>query len=220
VKELNLEEKVAEIAQKYNLPAELVKGVTPKRLFRMVEVLERRQKGLQFFMDYVYSHHNLSAIVRSGDAVNIEKLYYRHQTRTKLNSQVTMGAERWLFIEQVEEIEEFYRQKKGEGFQIVSTDLTSRSIDFREVDYTRPTLIVVGNEVDGVSPETRKWADINVIIPMYGMSQSLNVSVASAVLLYEAQRQRAEKGLYTRPLLSPEEIGATLSRWLEREVKG
>ena len=184
----------------------------------MRKVLETRQDTLRVFMDYVYSHHNLSAIVRSCDAVNVGKLYYRHQKRVKLNNEITMGAHKWLFIEYVDEIEKFYENLKKDGYQIVVTLLDEDTIDFREVDYTKPTLIVLGNEVDGASEVSIKYADKKVIIPMYGMSQSLNVSVANAVILYEAQRQRANKGMYDKPQLSQEIIEETLKKWAYDDI--
>jgi len=175
-------------------------------------------------MDYVYSPHNLAAIVRTCDAVNIGKLYYRHQKKVKLNNEITMGAHKWIFHEYVEDIEKFYQDIKKEGYQVVVTLLDEDTVDFREVDYTKPTLIVLGNEVDGASETSIKYADKKVIIPMYGMSQSLNVSVANAVILYEAQRQRSLKGMYDKPQLPPEIIKKTLKKWayddiIEKELR-
>jgi tRNA (guanosine-2'-O-)-methyltransferase len=192
--------------------------VTPQRLEKMKRVLQTRQNTLRVFMDYVYSHHNLSAIVRTCDAVNVGKLYYRHQKKLRLNSEITMGAHKWLFIEYVEDIEKFYQNLKEEGYQIVVTLLDKEAIDFREVDYTKPTLIVLGNEVDGASKTSIKYADKKVIIPMYGMSQSLNVSVANGVILYEAQRQRALKGMYNKPSLPPQLIEQTLKQWAYYDI--
>ncbi len=198
--------------------------VSEERLNKMKKILKTRQDTLRVFMDYVYSHHNLSAIVRTCDAVNIGKLYYRHQKKVKLNNEITMGAHKWIFHEYVEDIEKFYQDIKNQGYQVVVTLLDKDTIDFREVDYTKPTLIVLGNEVDGASEVSIKYADKKVIIPMYGMSQSLNVSVANAVILYEAQRQRQTKGMYDTPQLSPEVIEKTLKKWayddiIENEIK-
>ena len=198
--------------------------VSEERLNKMKKILQTRQDTLRVFMDYVYSHHNLSAIVRTCDAVNIGKLYYRHQKKVKLNNEITMGAHKWIFHEYVEDIEKFYQDIKNQGYQVVVTLLDKDTIDFREVDYTKPTLIVLGNEVDGASEVSIKYADKKVIIPMYGMSQSLNVSVANAVILYEAQRQRQAKGMYDTPQLSPEVIEKTLKKWayddiIENEIK-
>jgi tRNA (guanosine-2'-O-)-methyltransferase len=190
----------------------------------MKKILNTRQDTLRVFMDYVYSPHNLSAIVRTCDAVNVGKLYYRHQKKVKLNNEITMGAHKWIFHEYVDDIEKFYENIKSQGYQVVVTLLDEDTIDFREVDYTKPTLIVLGNEVDGASETSIKYADKKVIIPMYGMSQSLNVSVANAVILYEAQRQRALKGMYDKPQLPKEVIEKTLKKWayddiIEKELK-
>ncbi|NPA88329.1 MAG: tRNA (guanine-N2)-dimethyltransferase [Epsilonproteobacteria bacterium] len=198
--------------------------VSEERLNKMKRILETRQDTLRVFMDYVYSPHNLSAIVRTCDAVNVGKLYYRHQKKVKLNNEITMGAHKWIFHEYVDDIEKFYKDIKSQGYQVVVTLLDEDTVDFREVDYTKPTLIVLGNEVDGASEVSIKYADKKVIIPMYGMSQSLNVSVANAVILYEAQRQRAAKGMYDKPQLPQEIIEKTLKKWayddiIEKELK-
>jgi len=192
--------------------------VSEERLNKMKRILETRQDTLRVFMDYVYSNHNLSAIVRTCDAVNVGKLYYRHQKKVKLNNEITMGAHKWIFHEYVEDIEKFYKDIKSQGYQVVVTLLDEDTIDFREVDYTQPTLIVLGNEVDGASETSIKYADKKVIIPMYGMSQSLNVSVANAVILYEAQRQRVNKGMYDKPQLPPEIIEKTLKKWAYEDI--
>jgi len=192
--------------------------VTEERLNKMKKILNTRQNTLRVFMDYVYSPHNLSAIVRTCDAVNVGKLYYRHQKKVRLNNEITMGAHKWLFTEYVEDIEQFYKDIKEKGYQVVVTLLDEDTIDFREVDYTKPTLIVLGNEVDGASEVSIKYADKKVIIPMYGMSQSLNVSVANAIILYEAERQRKAKGMYDIPSLPQDLIEKTLKKWAYEDI--
>lgn len=198
--------------------------VSDERLEKMKKILNTRQNTLRVFMDNVFSTHNLSAIVRTCDAVNIGKLYYRHQKKVRLNNDITMGAHKWIFHEYVEDIENFYQNIKSQNYQIVVTMLDKQSVDFKEVDYTKPTLIVLGNEVEGISDVSIEYADKKVIIPMFGMSQSLNVSVANAVILYEAQRQRAIKGMYETPSLSNELIEKTLKKWayddiIEKELR-
>ena len=198
--------------------------VSEERLNKMKNILFTRQNTLRVFMDYVFSTHNLSAIVRTCDAVNVGKLYYRHQKKVKLNNDITMGSHKWIFHEYVNDIENFYQKIKSRGFQVVVTLLDQDTIDFREVDYTKPTLIVLGNEVEGASEISIKYADKKVIIPMYGMSQSLNVSVANAIILYEAQRQRVLKGMYDKASLPQEIIEKTLKKWayddiIEKELR-
>ena len=190
--------------------------VNEERLEKMKQVLYSRQKDLIVFMDNVYSNHNLSAIIRTADAVNVGKVFYRHEEAQKLNDNITMGAHNWVFNEYVNDIEKFYKNMKN--YQIIVTALDEESVDFREIDYTIPTLIVLGNEVNGVSKESLKYATKKVIIPMAGMTQSLNVSVASGVILYEAQRQRSLKKMYEKKQLDNEVINKTLKKWAYDDI--
>jgi len=194
--------------------------VLEKRLKRLREVLERRQKDLIVFADNVKNEHNFSAIVRTCDAVGVLYLYYYHAEgkKAKINEGITQGSHKWLFIEKVENPVEKLLEFKEKGFQIVATWLSKESVNFREVDYTKPTVLVVGNELQGVSPEVVEISDKKIVIPMYGMAQSLNVSVATGIILYEAQRQREEKGMYKKPSLSEEEIQRILRKWAYEDV--
>ena len=194
--------------------------VLERRLKRLKEVLERRQKDLVLFVDNVKNEHNFSAIIRTCDAVGVLKIFYTHSEDkdVKINRGVTQGAHKWVFLVRVKDAVETLKRFKSEGFQIVATALLPDSEDFRKVDYTKPTVIVVGNEQEGVSEDILKVADRKVIIPMFGMVQSLNVSVATGVILYEAQRQRYEKGMYSKPSLSEEEIELILKKWAYEDI--
>ncbi len=193
--------------------------ITEKRLEKIKKVLQKRQKDLQVFTDNVKNQHNFSAILRTCDATGVLYLYYRFLGQGNLiNEEITMGSHKWVIHQEIENLEKFFKQKKEEGFQILATYLSEDSVDFRSIDYTKPTLIVVGNEIQGVSEEVLKYADKQIIIPMYGMAQSLNVSVATAVILYEAQRQRAKKGMYDKPSLSEEEIDKIIQKWSTEDV--
>ena len=194
--------------------------VEPQRLRKLIEILLRRQKDLIVFSENVKNEHNFSAIIRTCDAVGVLNIYYTYEgNKTKIyNEHITMGSHKWVFLHKVDDAVKTLRELKEKGFQVVATRLVGNSVHFREVDYTKPTVIVVGNELEGVSEEVAKEADFNVVIPMYGMAQSLNVSVATAVLLYEAERQRAAKGFYEKPQLSIDEIKAILKKWAYEDV--
>ncbi len=194
--------------------------VQEKRLKRMVDVLNKRQKDLILFVDDVKNEHNFSAIIRTCDAVGILYLYYYYSLNREIpiNEGITMGAHKWVLLEKVNHKVEVLEELKNKGFQIVSTFLSEKSIDFRSVDYTKPTVIVVGNEMSGVSEEIVDISDYQIIIPMYGMVQSLNVSVATGVILYEAQRQRKKAGMYEKPSLSEEEREEILRKWAFEDV--
>ncbi len=194
--------------------------VLERRLERIKEVLKRRQKDLVLFVDDVKNEHNFSALIRTCDAVGVLRIYYFHEggKEVPVNESVSVGSERWVFLERVEDKVSKLKELKDQGFQIVVTWISEESEDFRRVDYTVPTVIVVGNELKGVSEEILPLADRKVKIPMFGMARSLNVSVATGVILYEAERQREEKGMYEKPSLSEEEMERIMERWAFEDV--
>ncbi len=194
--------------------------VLERRLRKFEEVLRRRQKDLVLFVENVKNEHNFSAIVRTCDAVGVLNVYFYHEGGKSLpiNEGITMGAHKWVLLHRVDEPITALKSLRRKGFQVVSTWLNEDSVDFRSVDYTKPTLIVVGNELDGVSERVAELSDVRIKIPMVGMVQSLNVSVATAVILYEAQRQRELKGMYEYPSLSQEEIEHIIHKWAYEDV--
>ncbi len=217
LKEAKFQQKVEEVLKALEGENYLVE---PQRLKKLVEILLRRQKDLVLFSENVKNEHNFSALIRTADAVGVLNIYYTYDgNKTKIyNEHITMGSHKWVFLHKVNNAVETLKKLKEEGFQIVATRLAENSLHFREVDYTKPTVVIVGNELDGVSEEVAQVADFNVVIPMYGMAQSLNVSVATAVILYEAQRQREAKGMYEKPQLTLEEIKNILRKWAYEDI--
>lgn len=168
-------------------------------------MLQHRQPDLTLVMDNVNKAHNLAAIIRSCDAVGIHQIHavsYRRSIHTKQNA--AAGSSKWIKISLENEIEKVFRDLRSQGLQILVASSKPGSVDFRNVDYTVPTALVVGAEWTGPSDETVKLSDKGIYIPMQGMVESLNVSVAAAVILFEAQRQRLEKGMYGSSRFSPE----------------
>ena len=194
--------------------------VLPRRLSRMREVLSCRQKDLILFMDQVKNEHNFSALIRTAEAVGIFRILYGYEEDrpAPINEAVTLGAHRWICLERVESPVEKLREFREQGFQVVVTWLGAGTMDFREVNYTRPTVIVVGNEVEGVSPDLLTLATHRIKIPMMGMVRSLNVSVATGIILYEAFRQREAAGLYNQPQLTEKEREKILRKWAYEDI--
>jgi len=196
--------------------------INEKRLARIKEILTRKQPLLQVMLDNVHSSQNLSAIIRSSDAVGVLDIYYstKEDETLRIHKTITQGAHRWTHRYRINDRDKvaFLKQKKSEGFQVVVTHLEERAISFREVDYTKPTLLVMGNEKEGVSPEVIAQADKIIIIPMQGMVQSLNVSVATALILYEAQRQLENSGCYDTPRLSMDKREEIKNDWIYRDT--
>ncbi|MCS7051397.1 MAG: RNA methyltransferase, partial [Thermomicrobium sp.] len=195
--------------------------ITERRVQRMHEVLARRQPDLTVVLENVHDPHNVSAVLRSCDAVGVltVHLVYTVEPFPQLSENVSGSALKWLDLVFHPSIAECYRTLREQGFTIYATDLRdpSRSLDLYDLDLTAPVALVFGNEQRGVSDEAVMLADGNFVIPMMGMVRSLNISVACAVSLYEALRQRRQAGHYRYPKLSQTERARRLRHWLERE---
>ncbi len=179
--------------------------MSPERYRRIREVLRQRQTDLTVCLENVHKPHNVSAIVRTCDAIGIHRVHTVWDERNKLRGGTAMGSQQWVRTTNHETIGDAAQTLKSQGMQILVTNLSATAVDFRDIDYTRPTAILFGQERYGVSDEAIALADQDIVIPMVGMVQSLNVSVAAALVLYEAQRQRQIAGLYDNPTLPDEE---------------
>ena len=176
-------------------------------------VLRKRQSDLTILAENVYKPHNLSAMVRSCDAVGIGAVHALNPTGgVPTYNETSASANKWVEVRVLPSLQE--AQTTLKGAQFLAAHLSDEAVDYREVDYTKPTCILFGNEKDGVSRAAAELADAHIIIPMLGMVPSLNVSVATAVILFEAQRQRLAAGLYDAPKLSDEAMNAQVFRWL------
>lgn len=196
-------------------PAQKVQpGMTPERFERLKAVLAARQPDLTVLLDNVHKPHNLSAVVRSCDAVGVFEAHaVTERLRLRANHDISSGSGKWVGIRTHASLAAAIGQLRGRGMQVLAAHRSERARDFRDVDFTRPTAIVLGAEKDGVSAEAVAAADQHIEVPMGGMVESLNVSVAAALILFEAQRQRAAAGLYARCRLDPEVYERTLFEW-------
>jgi len=192
---------------------------TSARVARVREVLARRQPDLTVLLENVSKPHNLSAILRSADAVGVLEAHAVHPTGgVPTHHHTAAGVARWVYLRVHPDVETAIAHLKDRGFSVYATRLSPEAVDFREMDYTRPAAILLGSEKWGVSEEAARLADAEVVIPMLGMAQSLNVSVAAAVILFEAQRQRLAAGMYDRVRLDPETYRRVLFEWLYPEL--
>ena len=181
--------------------------MTPSRYKKILQMLKQRQTGLTVVMENVHKAHNLAAIARTCDAVGIPEIHaITRFEELNLTQDAASGSGRWVNVDIHKNIDSVYTKLKQRGFQLLTAHFNQKAKDFREYDLTKPTAIVVGQELDGLTNEAISGADGSIIIPMYGMVQSLNVSVATAIILYEAQRQRAKAGMYENHYLNKEEI--------------
>jgi tRNA (guanosine-2'-O-)-methyltransferase len=188
--------------------------VTPQRFRTLRAALDRRQPDLTLLAENVHKPHNLSALMRTCDAVGIHEVHAVSAGGEVLrHHRVSGGSRRWLRVRVHDSIEAACAWLRRSGFQILAAHLAAPAIDFRTADYTGPSAVLVGAELAGVSAQAAALADRQICIPMRGVVASLNVSVAAAVILYEAERQRQTAGLYDRPRLDDAEYANTLFEW-------
>ncbi|WP_038175421.1 tRNA (guanosine(18)-2'-O)-methyltransferase TrmH [Vibrio pacinii] len=173
-----------------------------ERYQRIQQVLKARQADLTLCLEDVHKPNNVSAVIRSADATGIHKIHAVWPNEMRTLSHTSAGARNWVDVETHDDIDTAIAELKAQGMQVLVTNLSNSAVDFRQVDYTKPTAIILGNEKAGASAKAKQLADQDIMIPMLGMVQSLNVSVASAVILYEAQRQREAAGMYDNDISS------------------
>lgn len=188
--------------------------MTPSRLAKFQRTLAQRQLDLTIITDQVNKGQNIAALLRTCDAVGMHRAHavipkegYRDYSGT------ARGSQQWVEVRQHQSIASALTTVKQQGMQIVAAHFSEQAVDFRQVDYTQPTALVMGAEMEGVSPQAVAAADHHVVIPMLGMVHSFNVSVAAAVILLEAQQQRQTAGMYAQPQLFGSEYNDTLFRW-------
>jgi len=193
--------------------------MTPERRQRIVDTATRRQPDLTVFMERVHKPHNLAAVLRTCDAVGVMRAHAvpgEHGLPALNNT--AQGAQRWVDLTRHADTESGLAALRRQGYACIAAHFSERAVDFRSIDYTAPTALVLGTEKFGVSEAAAAGCDAHVMIPMRGMTQSLNVSVACALILYEAERQRAAAGMYAGhdPDASPWK--EQIERWVARDL--
>ncbi|MCL6269098.1 tRNA (guanosine(18)-2'-O)-methyltransferase TrmH [Sansalvadorimonas sp. 2012CJ34-2] len=193
--------------------------MTPERFQKLRTILSRRQPDLAVLADDVHKAHNLAAIIRTCDAVGIPKVHLCDpDIRARQLRGRSMGSNRWVEVEQYDNIVTAGQKLKDAGFKVIAAHFSDKAKPYHELDYTGPCALLMGAEKKGVSKEGAELADEHVIIPMQGMVQSFNVSVAAGIILMEAQRQRQAAGLYDRNQIPSSEYTSTLFRWSYPEL--
>lgn len=196
--------------------------MTPERSEKLNRVLSKRQPDITVVLENVFDPHNISAVMRTCDAVGVQDIYIlntRIPRHKKWGPRSSSSAAKWLTVHQFENAEECFAQLRKNYAVILTTHLSDDAVSLYDTDLTKPTALVFGNEHSGVSDEIRALADGNFIIPQSGIIQSLNISVACAVSLYEAFRQKNLAGHYNQQRLDSVRYNELLKEWsLGREV--
>ncbi len=196
--------------------------MTPERRQRLIAVLNKRQADITIVLENVFDPHNISAVMRTCDAVGVQDIYIlntkipRHK---KWGAKSSSSAAKWLSVHQYENAGECFSSLRNRYSTILTTHLSSDAVSLHSIDLTKSIALVFGNEHSGVSDEIRALADGNFIIPQQGIIRSLNISVACAVTLYEAYRQKNVAGQYNQPSLDDVRHNELLREWGFKDEK-
>ena len=206
--------------------------MTPQRKARFEAVLNKRQANLTVILEDIIDQHNISAVLRSCDSVGIGEIYVIASDRLKYckirpekplqswkGRKISASANKWIQMYLFQSVEECMAVVRAKYDFIFSTHLSEDSKDLFELDLTQSVALLFGNERDGLTQEALSHADGNFCIPQVGMIKSLNISVACAVTLYEAYRQRKTAGMYDTISLEATERQATMDAWVQRDFE-
>lgn len=190
--------------------------MTPERYQRLTDVLHKRQADLTVVLENVFDPHNISAVMRTCDAVGIQDIFILNTKippHKKWGAKSSSSAARWLSIHQFTDAAECFNALRQQYKKVYTTHLSTDTIGLHALNLTEPVALVFGNEHSGVSDEIIAMADGNFIIPQVGIIKSLNISVACAVTLYEAFRQKTIAGHYDNVKLEGDKLQGLRNEW-------
>jgi tRNA (guanosine-2'-O-)-methyltransferase len=190
--------------------------MTPERINRLGSVLNKRQGDLTIVLENVSDPHNISAVMRTCDAVGVQDIYILNTKipqHKKWGAKSSSSAAKWLSVHQFDDVTVCFSSLRKRYSTILTTHLSGDAISLHAIDFTGSIALVFGNEHSGVSEEIRALADGNFIIPQVGIIRSLNISVACAVTLYEAYRQKNTAGQYNQRSLDDVRYNELLKEW-------
>ncbi|MCA9515593.1 MAG: RNA methyltransferase [Myxococcales bacterium] len=204
------------------IAALLAPFVHDRRLERMRGVLARRTRHLTVLLEEIHDPHNIAACVRSCDAFGIQHVHLvpTRGRRPKAARGVSRGADRWLTMHLHPTIEAAIAALRAEGYLIAATDISGPSapLPVHDAPLDRPLCVAFGNEHDGISETLRQAADLAIQVPMVGFVESLNISVACAIVLHEL-RTRVERSPAGVPPLADAERTALLDRFMFEDIE-
>lgn len=190
--------------------------MTEQRLQKIEKVLLNRQAHLGVVTENVHDPHNIFACMRTCDSVGIQDIHIiqtEMKTRKGWGSKSSSSANKWLSIHQYDNVEGCFETLRKTYDVVYATHLNAEAVSLYDVDFTKKIAVVFGNEKDGISDEILKKCDGNFVIPQVGMISSLNISVACAITVYEAYRQRLAAGFYQKQDLNNEQYETLLKKW-------
>ena len=196
--------------------------VSERRKGRLVEVLDERTNHLTVVLEDVYQSHNFSAVLRSADIFGIQNIHFiENRNKYKISEDVSMGSTQWLTLNRYQKFEnntrECITQLKNKGYRIVATSLNERSVTLDQLKVDKPIALIFGTELTGISEDVQDMADEFVYLPMFGFTESFNISVCAALCMHELSTKiRAQVPDYK---LTESEKKEIYLEWLKVSVK-
>jgi len=190
--------------------------MTPERNERLTAVLHKRQPDLTIVLENVFDPHNISAVMRTADAVGIQDIFILNNKippHRKWGAKSSSSAAKWLTIHQYTNADECFAELRKRYKKIYTTHLSTDAVGLHQLNFLESVALIFGNEHSGVSDEIISKADGNFIIPQVGIIKSLNISVACAVTLYEAFRQKSNAGHYDALKLKGTQLETLTAEW-------
>jgi tRNA (guanosine-2'-O-)-methyltransferase len=194
--------------------------VTPERFAKIQAVLARRQPDMTLVADFVNKDRNFSALVRTADAVGMLDIHsVNDRDDFFAYSGTAKGSHRWVNVQHHRSVASAVAPLRAQGMQILAADVGEHCVDYRDIDYAQPFALLLGAEKQGLSTAARAETDVFINIAMVGMVESLNVSVAAAIILNEAMQQRRAAGCYARAALMGDKLTRQLFEYCHPEVQ-
>ncbi|CAN6470131.1 unnamed protein product [Victoria cruziana] len=205
--------------------AEILEAIGPRLLYsrkdRLQNVVQSRSYSVCLVVEGLTDFGNVSAAFRSADALGFQSVHVISRDSSKRyreNRNVSMGSEKWLDLELWNSTQDCFKVLKSRGYRVATACVGSHTVSIHDIDWTIPTAIVVGNEHSGISEEAGKLADLHCSIPMMGMVDSFNVSVAAGIIMHHAVCDRSAR-LGFHGDLTPEESQILLAEFYLRHRK-
>jgi tRNA (guanosine-2'-O-)-methyltransferase len=205
------------------LIAHLLQFVTPQKRARMAEVIGKRTNFIRVVLEDIFQPHNASAVMRSCECFGIQHLHViENRYKYTLNREVAMGSSNWIELhrhnrQDSDNTADCLRELRERGCRIVATSLDPSSIPIRDLELDSPLSLWFGTEEEGLSKTVLREADTHVHIPMFGFTQSFNISVSAAICLHELRHRLEQAG--TDPGLTAAETRSVYRLWLRKSLK-
>ncbi len=173
------------------------KVLSQSRVGKLKKLVQTRTNHIVPILENIYDVGNINAVIRTSENYGLFEIANIASIRLKKATRITQGADKWVDMNSFETIDSCIKYYKNKNYQIAVTALNKNAIDYREIDYTKPTAIIIGNEKDGCSIKAQELADHTIMIPTVGLTQSFNLSVAAAITLSKAMETVVDKKLYS-----------------------